>query len=69
MPNKKQLYVEQREHGDFAVRKGGSKRASAVEPTQKEAIKTAEKLNPGMKPKVERVRDTKAGGRDKWREP
>jgi hypothetical protein len=69
LADKKQLYVEQRKQGDYAVRKGNSKRASAVEPTQKEAIKTAEKLNPETKPKVERVRDTKRGGRDKWRKP
>ena len=69
MADKKQLYVERREQGDYAVRKGGSKRASAVEATQKEAIKRAEELNPETKPLVERVRDTTRGGRDKWRSP
>ena len=63
----KRIYVERRDEGDYAVRKAGSDRASAVEPTQKEAIERARELNPGVAPHVERVRDTKAGGRDKWR--
>lgn len=63
----KRVYVERRDEGDYAVRKAGSDRASAVEPTQKEAIERAKELNPGVSPHVERVRDTKAGGRDKWR--
>jgi hypothetical protein len=37
MSNKK-VFVEQRPEGDFAVRKPSSKRASAVEPTQADAI-------------------------------
>lgn len=53
--------------GDYAIRKAGSQRASAVEPTQKEAIEKARELNPGVAPHVERVRNTKVGGRDKWR--
>jgi hypothetical protein len=68
MSNKK-IYVEQRPQGDYAVRKAGSERASAVEPTQKEAIERARELNPGIAPHVERVRDTSRGGRDKWRKP
>ena len=55
--------------GEYAVRKGNSGRATAVEPTQAEAIKKARELNPKMPPKVERVRNTKTGGRDKWRKP
>jgi hypothetical protein len=68
MTNKK-IFVERRPEGDYAVRRGGSERASAVEPTQKEAIERARELNPGIAPHVERVRDTPAGGRDKWRKP
>lgn len=67
--SKDQLYVEQRPEGDYAVRRAGSERASAVEPTQKEAIERARELNPGHAPHVERVRNTEAGGRDKWRKP
>jgi hypothetical protein len=69
MADHNQLFVEQRDQGDFAVRKGNSDRASAVEPTQKKAIEKARELNPGKAPLVERVRNTKKGGRDKWREP
>ncbi|MGH7651921.1 MAG: DUF2188 domain-containing protein [Gemmatimonadaceae bacterium] len=68
MSNKK-IFVERRPEGDYAVRRGGSERASAVEPTQKEAIERARELNPGIAPHVERVRDTSVGGRDKWRKP
>jgi hypothetical protein len=67
--NKNQTYVERREQGDYAVRRGGSERASDVLPTQKEAIERARQLNPGHAPHVERVRDTNVGHRDKWRKP
>jgi hypothetical protein len=65
--NKDQLYVERRDQGDYAVRKANSQRASAVLPTQAEAIERAKELNPNGRPVVERVRNTTAGGRDKWR--
>lgn len=65
----KRIYVEQTPEGGYAVRRAGAERASAVEPTQKEAIERARELNPGVAPHVERVRDTKVGGRDKWRKP
>ena len=61
------VYVEQRDQGDYAVRKAGSERASAVAPTQKQAIEIAREMNPGVAPHVERVRNTDVGGRDKWR--
>ncbi len=67
-PNKK-VYVEQRPQKDYAVREAGAKRASAIAPTQGKAIKKAQKLFPGVGPHIERVRDTKVGGRDKWRKP
>lgn len=67
-PNKR-LFVERRLQGDYAVRKADSDRASVVLPTQKDAIEKAQELNPGVAPHVERVRDTKVGGRDKWRKP
>ena len=63
----KPLYVERRDQGDYAVRKPGADRASAIEPTQKEAIERARELNPGKAPHVERVRVTDVGSRDKWR--
>ena len=64
---KKTIYVEQRPQGDFAVRRPGSERASAVEATQSEAIARARELQPGIAPDVERVRHTSAGKPDQWR--
>lgn len=69
MADHKQLFVEQRDQRDFAVRKAKSDRASVVEHTQKKAIEKARALNPGKAPLVERVRNTKMGGRNKWRKP
>jgi hypothetical protein len=63
----KRIFVERRDEGDYAVRKAGSERASAIAPTQKEAIEIAKKQNPGVMPHVERVRNTSNGSRDKWR--
>lgn len=62
-----QLFVERRPQGDYAVRRGDSERASAVLPTQAEAIERARNLNPNKSPLVERVRNTGEGSRDKWR--
>jgi hypothetical protein len=67
--SQKSLFVERRPDDKFAVRKPDSDRASAVALTQKEAIEIAKRMNPGIAPHVERVRDTKVGGRDKWRKP
>ena len=64
-----QLYVERRQQGDYAVRRPGSDRASAVEPTQREAIDRARKIEPDSTPMIERVRNTRIGDRDKWRTP
>ena len=69
MAKKDQLFVEQRPEGDYAVRRGGSARASAVLPTQSEAIQRARQLEPSSSPLVERVRTTNVGGRDQWRKP
>jgi uncharacterized protein DUF2188 len=66
---KKQLFIERREEGDYAVRRGGSKRASAVLPTQADAIARAKELEPESTPMIERVRNTKIGHPDKWRTP
>ncbi len=61
------IYIERREEGDYAVRKEHSERASAVAPTQKEAIEIAREMNPGIAPDVERVRHTVSGKPDQWR--
>lgn len=64
-----QLFVERRPEGDYAVRRPNAERASAVLPTQAEAIERARELNPGKAPLVERVRNTTGGIPDKWRKP
>jgi hypothetical protein len=66
---KKEIFIERREEGDYAVRKPGSERASAVLPTQAAAVERAREIHPDAAVLVERVRDTKVGGRDKWRKP
>ena len=66
---KKEVFIERREEGDYAVRKPGSERASAVLPTQAKAVERAREIHPDAAVFVERVRDTKVGGRDKWRKP
>jgi hypothetical protein len=64
---KNEVFIERREQGDYAVRKPGSEKASAVLPTQAAAIERAREMNPDSAVLVERVRDTNFGGRDKWR--
>ena len=68
MPAKK-LFVEQRDEGDYAIRRQGSDRASDVKQTQAEAIDRAGEIDPDAAILVERVRNTEKGGRDKWRKP
>ncbi len=67
MPTEKHYFVEQTDAGRYAVRAKGSKHASGVFDTQREAIDHANELNPNDRPDVERVRNTEVGGRDKWR--
>jgi hypothetical protein len=65
----KDLFVERRDQGDFALRKANSQRASVVADTQAEAIAGAYKLDPDATVLVERVRRTSVGKPDKWRKP
>lgn len=65
----KPLFVERRPQGDYAVRSPGSERASAVKPTQAEAIARAHEIDPNAALLVERVRNTNRGHGDKWRKP
>lgn len=66
---KKELYVERRPEGDYAVERPGSKRSSSVHDTQAGAIEAARKLDPDAAIHVERVRNTSGGSPDKWRNP
>jgi hypothetical protein len=65
----KEIFVERRDQGDYAIRRPNSDRASDVRPTQAEAIERAEEIAPNARILVERVRDTNRGRRDKWRKP
>ena len=62
------VYIEKRKaEKDFAVRKEGSERASAIAPTQAKAIKIAKKMFPCVKPDVARVKYTNKGKPDQFR--
>ncbi len=65
----KKLFIEQREQGDYAIRRPGSERASGVTSTQREAIERGRQIEPNATILVERVRNTNVGGRDQWRKP
>lgn len=65
----KDLFVEKRFQGNFAVRRANSERASTVADTQAKAIAMARKLDPNATVLVERVRHTSVGKPDKWRKP
>ena len=67
--NEDQFYIERRDDGDYAVRRGGSQCASAIEDTQAEAIARARQIDPEAAIHVERVRNTDIGSPDKWRKP
>jgi len=67
--SKNPRFIERRPEGDYAIRRGGSQRASAVEPTQAKAIERARDMSPGASILVERQRFTNRGSRDKWRRP
>jgi DNA-binding transcriptional regulator YdaS (Cro superfamily) len=66
---KKEIYVEQRPAGDYAVRRPDSERASAIERTQRGAIERAREIAPSAAIHVERVRHTNRGRPDEWRNP
>jgi hypothetical protein len=65
----KNLFIERRQQGDFAVRRADSERASTVASTQAKAIVEARRLEPDATVLVERVRRASFGKPDKWRKP
>ena len=67
--NDDQFYIERRPDGDYAIRRGGAQRASAIEDTQAEAIARARQMDVEAPIHVERVRNTSKGSRDRWRKP
>lgn len=60
------LFIEQRPDGRYDIKPEKADRASAVCDTQEQAIERARKMTTGDV-RVERVRDTYTGSRDKWR--
>lgn len=64
-----EFFIERRDGGDYAIRRPGSERASGVKETQRKAIERAKQIDPNAVVHVERVRNTSAGRRDKWRKP
>lgn len=65
--NNGQWYIERDDDGQYRATKGGAKRASAREDTQKEVIERAREIDPDAHMNVERVRNTDWGERDRWR--
>lgn len=61
------LRVKKRPDGRFEVKKPGSKRASAIRPTQGEALDRARELDPDHAPIAKRVRKSPVGKRGTWR--
>jgi len=64
---KKNVYIEPRDDGTFAVMKPNADRASAIRDTQSDAIVAAKKMFPDVKPDVARVRHTSVGKPDQFR--
>lgn len=67
MSTGKHYFIEENGNGKFAIRARGSQRASRLADTQKEAERLVKQFNPEDHPDVERIRNTRAGGRDQWR--
>lgn len=63
----KEIYIEEVPDGRYAVRRRNSQRASAVCDTQRDAIKRAKELVPGVHPDVERIRKAPGGTKPHWR--
>jgi hypothetical protein len=61
--------VERRNDGNYAGTRRGAERAGFTGRTQESVIQKIQRSNPGAPIRVERVRNTDRGGRDKWRTP
>jgi hypothetical protein len=64
-----EIYVERRPDGQYAVTRPNADRASAITPTQGQAIEREGEIAPDAAIHVERVRNTNVGHPDKWRNP
>jgi hypothetical protein len=61
------IFIERRPDNQYAVLRANAERASALLPTQRQAIDRAKEISPNSRPDVERVRHTSAGKPDQWR--
>jgi hypothetical protein len=64
---KRNVYIEPRANGQFAVMKANAKRASALCNTQAQAERKAKQMFPDVKLDVARVRKTSKGHPDQFR--
>lgn len=65
---KRNVYIERRKaQGDHVFKHAKQGTPVARADTQAEGIGIAKVLSPGVRPDVERVRNTSGGKRDKWR--
>jgi hypothetical protein len=67
MASRRNVYIERRDDGKYEVKHARERDPGLVRDTQREAIEAARREYPGVRPDVERVRDTTRGHRDKWR--
>jgi len=65
--SKEKIFIERRPDNQYAVTKLNAERASALLPTQRQAIERAKEISPFSRPDVERVRHTSKGKPDQWR--
>ena len=64
---KRNVYIEPRPNGTFAIMKPNAQRASKICDTQHEAIEASKALFPGVKPDIARVKHTNQGKPDQFR--
>jgi len=67
MAGDNEYYVEKRGPGQWAVQRKDAERASAILPTQAQAIARAKELAPDRRPHVERSEYTSKGKPGKFR--
>lgn len=69
MAGKKRIFIERGDDGKYRAKLAHGATTGIVTGTQKAAIDAVKRDYPQSHPDVERVRNTKTGGRDKWRKP
>jgi hypothetical protein len=68
MASKRNVYVERGKDGLYRAKHAHNDSPTGIATdTQRQAIEAVKRQYPGVRPDVERQRNTKAGGRDRWR--